>query len=539
MIETHRDPLMQEVEPVSTVPTHLLKQLRSLQEFYQHRALLFFLALSALFGIWAFLASKVKPLWFDELLGLCAATAPHWSDVAKVLASGVNTNPPVYYYLVRLSVQMFGNTAMAARLPGIVGMWIFLLCLCLFVSRRLNPGYGVFAAALILCMPIREYAWDATPYAVVLGITGIALLSWQYYKFTTIPNRRWFALIVFALACGALPATHYYAFLIPVAFGGAEILGAWSEGRLDWRPLLAAVIPPPLTVLLMRPIITAQKSQIAHFHSMSGSFIVGYGELGIANWVLILFIFALAVGIWLENAAGTVKPAAKGGNFTNRELILAALLSALPLIGVACAIVLHAYAPRYFLAASAGIVVLVCYLVAYLSARSSIALLLVSLCAGFFLCYNLLSFAKRPKTTPALADLNSLQADSAPLVFQDAKDYLQAVLLSPEARKNFYFVAEPDLAVKVSGTDSDDRIMIALAKWQPIQATSFDALAANHRQILVVPSSYGFGWLQGCLMKMQLDMRASEIALPRAGGFSVWRTTLPQKDSAWCEAPNR
>jgi hypothetical protein len=129
----------------------LLVCIQSTQEYYDRHSVEAFCLLAGFFSVWAWTSSLAKPLWFDELPGLSAS-----------------------------SIDLLGYSAFAARLPAFLGMLVFLVCLFVFVSRRLSPSYGVLAALLILCTPVTSFAWEARPYGVILGLTGLAMLLYQH-----------------------------------------------------------------------------------------------------------------------------------------------------------------------------------------------------------------------------------------------------------------------------------------------------------------------------------------------------------------------
>jgi 4-amino-4-deoxy-L-arabinose transferase-like glycosyltransferase len=514
-------------------------RLGQFQDLYHSRPALFLWVLTVLFAAWAYLESKQKPLWFDELLGLYASTQPHLRDVLSALAGGVDVNPPIYHYITRLSVELFGISAMAARIPAFLAMLVFLACIYVFLSRRLKPGFGGLAVALIICMPLRSYAWEARPYTLVLGLTGVAMVAWQHYRLRMAQRSRWIALPIFALACGLLTGTHYYAALIPLIFAGTEIVVGYKQRRLEWPLLFASLIPLGAALFLLRGTILSQKGVIAHYHSGGTytSFVVGYDIFAIPAWCIAMFVLVLAFEFWIERRDYRAVAEEPNRGLTEPEVLLAVMLSLLPVFGAVATLVLHAYIPRYFLAASAGLTVLVCDILYRSRHVCSNASLLLSACAAFFIFYNVHTVAKHPSELPAVASLGALDGITEPVVFEDAKDYLQAVYLNPQISKKIFYVAEPSLAYRVIGSDSDDRIMQAVAAREAVQVVTLDALAGSGRDVVIVPGR--FGWLEACVMDMGIDMSVSNLALDHSRTLPITRTKLPSAGARWCESASK
>ena len=69
-----------------------------------------------------------------------------------------------------------------------------------------------------------------------------------------------------------------------------------------------------------------------------------------------------------------------------------------------------------------------------------------------------------------------MQNSQIPIVFEGEGDFLQAIELRPDMQKQFYFVSEPKLALKLIGTDTEDRIMKAVAARRSVQVVTLDSL---------------------------------------------------------------
>ena len=515
----------------------LLFWTESAEDYYDRHALGVFCLLMGVFTVWAWLISQAKPLWFDELLGLSAATAPRLQGVWWALSRPVDINPPMYHVLARLSISFLGYSALAARLPAFLGMLLFLLCLFAFVSRRLSPSYGVLGTLLVLCTNISWYASDARPYGVILGLTGLAMVSYQ----RRIQRGDLTSLIVFFLVCCCLPLTHYYGTLVIGPFLAAEVARTIEQKRIDWLQIIGTLLAPAVTLFLLRDLIRSQKPILAHYHSQGSltSFLTGADLISIPAWAICIGIAALALGNWLGAAARDKRRTVIDPEFSGPELVLAVSLLSLPFLGAIITTFTHAYFSRYFMAASAGYVVLICYLAASFHRRCVGVALLLSMVAVTVIATDLMRAVKHRHDPQPLANLQPVLGKlDLPVVFQDAKDYVVARELNPDISDRFYYAAEPELALKVTGTDSDDKLMRGLAAVQPQQVSRLDDMARKSEYWIVVPAS--FGWLVPCLTEMGADMQP--VSWERSHGqiaFSGFRVRFPSRGPgamSWCEA---
>jgi hypothetical protein len=454
----------------------------------------------------------------------------------------------LYHILARWSIQVFGYSAMAARLPAFLGMLVFLICLFTFVSRRLRPSYGVVAVLLVLCSPVAVYTWEARPYAVLLGFTGTALVSYQ----RRMERKAVFPLIACLLSFACLPLTHYYGVLIVGAFAIAEIMRTIGRKQADWQLLTGMLLAPCLTLFLLRNLIRPQAAALAHYHSQGSvtAFISGYDLFEIRAYLICIGIIAIAFLRWLQTPVQDDLREASGPGFSGPELSLAGALLALPFLGAfVSAFITHAYVPRYFIATCAGFAILICYLLELFQRRCAGVALVLTVVATVFLSYHVFQEWRimhelrlghdRPPMVRLLTILGKLDR---PILFEDAKDYLTAQELYPSMGGRLYYAAEPELALKMTGLNTDDISMRSLAKLQPVQVVKLDDLARISEVWAVVPGPYG--WLTRCLAGMGADAHlvSSVVGSPEAAGvsgISAFTTKVPRPETMaapWCEA---
>ena len=168
-----------------------------------------------------------------------------WSDRVSSLAQVVHIqratpmviDPLFYHGLIYLVIRVFGESAFFLRLPSLVGFVVMMVCLFYFV-RRIAPAR---AAVLALALPMISggfgYVLQVRPYGVLLGLFGLAMLSWQ--TAARREGRRGVALVVLALSIAAAINSQYYGVLLMLPLCLGEAVRVWERRRLDVPVVLA------------------------------------------------------------------------------------------------------------------------------------------------------------------------------------------------------------------------------------------------------------------------------------------------------------
>lgn len=518
---------------------HLLySRLRSAENLIDRYANIALISLLCLLCVWAWWASAPKLLWFDEQLGLAAAMVPRVGDIPTALALPVDLNPPLHHLFMRLSIGLLGYSPMAARLPSLLAMLVFLLCLFIFVSRRLRPAYGILAVLLVMCVPVTQFAWEARPYALLLGFTGIALVSYQ----SRIGGKGTVPLAALLACCSGLVLSHYYGLLIIGAFAAGEIVRTLQRKKFDW-PLGAGLVAIPCaTLLLLGGLIRQQWAAMGPYRNgpRVSTLWDAYGLYAMDARLIWMGAAGVVLLLCLRSSAEEGSGGAEGPGFSGPEIAAAAFLLALPLMGLLVSGVTGVFVPRYFVAAAAGYAILICYLAARVHRRFAGITLVLSLTAAAGMAWSVLHAVNHMNDPPGFSQqLDILEAARAPIVFEDPKAYLACREFAPEFAMRFYYAADPELAFKVTKTGFDDVVMRAMAKLQPVQAMRLDDIARTSDTWILVPAQ-NYGWLSKCLVRMgnsvewetpapgsEPDMRPVTIRLPRPDSMAA----------PWCEAP--
>ncbi len=174
-----------------------------------------------IFSITCFQAAT-RLLWVDELITLGIARQGSLSAIWHALALGADPNPPLTHAAVLLSTRLFGQSALAIRVPSILAMLLTIVALWSILRRWLQPTYAALGVLAFMATRGFDYAYEARSYAALTGFSLAALAFWL--SSTPAPARatppaRPESLIGMALCLAAALSSNYYGVLawFPIA----------------------------------------------------------------------------------------------------------------------------------------------------------------------------------------------------------------------------------------------------------------------------------------------------------------------------------
>jgi len=320
-------------------------------------ALWFALAISAYYAVHLG-RMAVRRFWFDELFTFHISRLPQLDQLFQALPA--DGNPPLSHLLVRLCMQLFGETEFVARLPSIVAFVWAMLAAYLFVRRRCLPIAAVLAVFAFASSKIGAYGTAARPYALMLGFTALALVSWQ--AATEPGRRRLLPLIGIVLGiAGAIGCHHYGVFHVAAPLAVGEVVRLKQRRRLD-LPLYAAGLAGLATIALTLPfalatdrvmlIYTRASSVFGHKPTLS-SFLT-YGDM-VSPW-LVGVLLAL---LWLTRPAFEPAETEPQNRLPAHEIAAAAGLALLTPIMIALTWATTGYyGQRYAISTMLGVAIL-------------------------------------------------------------------------------------------------------------------------------------------------------------------------------------
>gem|GEM_PF-926870 len=255
------------VRPSPSVSTSVLRRKNSIAMPFEDHPIRGFALLSAAYLLAVLTLSRNKVLWLDELITLHIAQLGSVSAIWNALARAADPNPPLTHLAVLASLRIFGVHELALRLPAILGYWIGLLSLFLFLKQRVPVAWALTGIVLAMSNASFDYSYESRSYGIFYGFAILATLCWIYAIDPALPSiQRRFALCGMTLALAAGICTNYFAVLAFFPIAGGELVRSFTRPRLSPRsfypPVWIALVIASTPLLLFRGLI---QTSIAHF----------------------------------------------------------------------------------------------------------------------------------------------------------------------------------------------------------------------------------------------------------------------------------
>ena len=456
----------------------------------ERHALAVLAAVAVVYLAGTFGRASQKLLWHDELFTLHMSRLPV-TDLWPAIATPSDATPPLFHLFTRASMALAGSGLITTRLPAIVGYLVAMLCLYAFVARRCGRVYGVIAAVMPLATQTYVFAYEARAYGLVLGFSGLGLLSWQAAAEGRRSRR--FSLTLLLVSTATAIACHYYAVLLLVPLCAAELARWWARRKPDWA-LWAVLTASAFPLVVLSPLVRSARVIAAGWFSAIAPRMVfeTYEEALIPLVVPALVsigLVGIATGVRSHERFSEPRPAPVGAPLY--EWIAAIVLLTTPMwAGAVAGVVIGSFVPRYALQWTLGFSVVVAFAMATLSARPRFvgAIVMVTLVGWTGLrgvsSARLLA-AERPTIESNHHALFALSGPTLPIAVTHAHLYLPLAEYAPRelGARLVLPTLPPRLAAHIG--ESGDRAMIGLAKWAPLNVQDFDAFVAGRPTFLL------------------------------------------------------
>lgn len=509
----------------------------------RHRAWLLGAFSALYFGVVVWIAAG-KPLENDELFTLHIARLPRMTDVWGALTSGGEQLPPLFFVLTRASLGL-GESPLTLRLPAILGFWVMSLSLYRLVSRRSRALMGFIALLFPLTTGAYYYAFEARPYGLVLGFSGIALVCWQAVGDGR--SRGWLlSLMTLSLACAV--SCHYYAVLVLIPLACGEAVRSLSRRRIDamvWTGLVASLVP----LVFFLPLIASARANAGAFWSPPH-----WGDIADFFYFLMMSTAIPLTAILLSSAidsaldresesAGDVAAIRAGTTsigLRSDELATAVGFLLIPAVAVTMAmLVTGAYTHRYALPAVLGVGLLIPFaLRAVVRGRDLLTLVLIVLLGfGFVRRAGMTAQDSVQRVTSRESAVRLLQAQpeaALPIVCSDQHAFIVLSEYAPtDIRARLVYLADPAISMRTLHHDSLERGTLNLLKpWFKLNVESYQSFMATNRPFLLYGDpQYFLNWLLPELLAsgrpMELRGRTADALLLLVGpdaGLHAQRT---------------
>lgn len=495
--------------------------------------------LSAVYWAFTLILAFRKLMWNDELYTYYIARLPTMGDVWGALLAGGEQTPPFFYVITRLAFRLFGTSAVAMRVPEMLGFWVMSVCLFVVLGRRMPKLAALCAAAFPLVTSSYAYAFEARPYGLVLGFGAVALLSWQT---VTLGRRRAVSLLLLAASLAATVSTHYYGLFVILPLAAGEATRSLSRSRIDlavWAAFVAAVLP----LAWHLPLLRAGAAYAGTFWSPPEWLNLPdyYKDLLAPAAVPIVVVLILAgLCALVPGAESSVEASREPLVPPLPEVVAAVGFVVIPMICFTLAkLVTGAFVNRYAVASVIGFGLVAGYGVAMSFRRQPAMRLITAVClGGWFIVgqarelrhptYDLLPVRAEAMTRPS-EWLRSVADQSLPLVVAEAHTFTALSHYAPaDVTSRLVYLADPELALQRLGHNSVERGMLdLLGPWFGMNVKPFRPFMAEHSRFLVYGSFVGVGFLNWLLPELQA--RGMHIELLNQAGDTL--LLLASRDS--------
>jgi hypothetical protein len=491
----------------------------------KHRALVM-LVFSAVFCAICAMIAATKMLWFDELITYYPAKLATASETIRFFWEGLDVHTPTTSLLLRADTALFGDSAVAIRIPVIAGYLVMCLCIFLFAARRVPATYAAAAMIFPAITPVFYYATEMRPYGLLLGLTGIAMVCWQ-----RAPEGRFRALSILGLflSLAAAISCHYYAVLLWIPFGFAELTRTWERRRPD-IPVWLALALSPLIVLIFLPALHAARSTYGgNFWSKPhlGQVLDSYQDL------LALVFAPIVVGVilWLL-LARFMSPVRDGLERPPlAERVLAGSLSLLPLFALPFSYLTGAYVSRYVLPTVAGMAVFLAFALCWSLKGDRLAGLVLTLVfAGWFVQKGMGTAKAQDAVNGGLRTplgsvfqntswMKALENSPLPIAATPAVFFMKLQHYAPEVvRERLSYPADEPMALKYEGVSTGDTSLLHISRMLPIRVSAYREYVARYPRFLVCAETTNPTWLVRALLDEGAEVRLVE----RSGTYFVF-----------------
>jgi hypothetical protein len=482
----------------------------------ERRKLWLLCGFSVLYLVSTSLLASRKLMWYDELLTLYISQLASVSDIWSALLTGADQSPPFFHLINRTSLSLFGVNHLSIRLPEVLGFWMMSLCLFVFVSKRSSALYGFAAMLFPLVTKSYYYAYEARPYGLVLGFSGLALLCWQS---AAQGHYRKLSLIGLAVSSGAAVSSHYYAVLLFFAVAVGELVGSFSRRRLDisvWVALACAMTP----LLLFLPLIEGGRTYAAAFWAKPY-----WGSIPKFYYFLLtpalLPLVAMLIFSAIYSTTHPVSPSRRNQESHPtppfHDIAAAFGFVAIPVVAVTLAIfVTGAFTDRYALPAVIGFSILLAFATyRLLDGRAILGAALVFFLCGGFMMQVARNFQKTTKTSldyvKIYRSFRSGSETKLPIAVSHALTFMELTYYAPrDVASRLVYLVHPEAALRHLGTDTAERQMLDLKPWFRLKIEDYGPYIAAQRRFLVFGYAQNLNWLLDELeaADMRIELRS-------------------------------
>ena len=474
-----------------------------------------------------------KLMDFDEIFTYYPARQATVGEVWSFFAEGLDVHTPVLALLVRASMTIFGDNHFALRVSMVLGYWLLSIGIYAFVSYRTSKLYGMAAMLVPPITSVYFYATEARPYGIILGVSALALVCWQR---ATSGGRRVLWIPALAAALTLCVSLHYFAVLLWIPFGAAELVRDWQRRRIDW-PIWFALVGSLFPLAVFFPMIQMARHNFIgsiwsppHLGDIENAYRT---MLTLAFAPLLITVIAWLIGTWA--GAPLVEPPRPAAPLPERVLI--GMLALTPFYAVPLMILGGTFVTRYVLFTITGFTIYLASAV-YLRARGDRMVALTAvLCLGGWFALKYPNMGRhqmaesrglpfrQAQPFEAKPWMQAIQArPHLPVLLNPAVFYLQFQHYSDPAlrARTYYLTSIPD-AMKLDGTDTGDRNLQFFRRRFPVQVPDYYEFVSAHQEFLLLAETTNPTWVMEKLLADQAQLKL----LGRDQTYFLYHVSMP------------
>ena len=464
--------------------------------------------------------ARQKPFWIDEILTFQVSGLHPFARLWDALSAGMDGMPPAYYAIMQLTRLLPGDPEAILRLPSVVGYALTLFAVYSFARTRWTPLAGLAAVMLIMLTPFRQYGIEARSYALLVGCVAASGALWQRI------DRNRFATPLFAAFLMLSVSLHYCAIVLLTAFGAAELTYSLLAKRVRWSVWLSFLLATSVSIATLPILLRTAKLFNAHFWAKPAlrDITATYGYyLGIVGWLTAVFLVTFAV-LFGAMALRAIQSYRSHDTTCDRsdwpDLVLVAGFLLYPALLVIIALSLHGgYTPRYGWPVIIGVALATVYFFKSLNPRISLAPIMATVLTLFVwrgvtdvwtLSHGVKGLASTQRT--ALLKV-AREFPELPIIMDSKHQYFVADHYSlPELKSRLMTVTDIDMAVRLDGSDTVDRMTMIVASHIPLRALDLSELSSLPNGFVLVAAVGERYWTRKYLVEQHyhLDLIATD-----------------------------
>jgi 4-amino-4-deoxy-L-arabinose transferase-like glycosyltransferase len=410
-------------------------------------------------------------MWYDELSTFHLSFSPSWSGIFVALGNGADVMPPFYFICVKIAGFFIGHNELAVRLPAIIGFWMFLIVVYMYLSRKAGAIVGWLG--ILFGLLNLEFAVEGRPYALALGLSAGAYAAWMLAtegKRVKLMKSLMFLCLFLAFL------THYYASIIFVPLFVAEVWRIIRQPTSD-KTIILAMLGSASAYLVGAPFILAAREFSSHFWNHPDVSMVGLSYRYFLGkeffvWVMRIFFLAALVGhiVWFFSATKKIT-----NKIASHEKIALGLVLLVPIFIYCMSFVTHAFTERYAMITVLGLALALPLYISYIFKNNFYLMLVVCVLLVYVngrVLHEYLRFNMNYTMTiqTCLSELATLPLqDHVPIAVTEAHLFTDLYhYASPSLQQRLVYVTDIDNEIRYKGFDSDYRTLTGAAKVYPL-----------------------------------------------------------------------